>query len=195
MRKLPIITTLQFTILFILPFALLQSNITFAQEKPFILKTNLPNYFLFGGANIAFEKSITTTQSYLIDIGYGDYRYRDFDDERDKFYQITFQFRRYYTDKSLSGFFVSPYVRYRIKDIYQTYKEFLFVPISDGKDFMAHSINLGGSIGYQHFVFKKISLELNLGAGAGVNIFSTGRTYPSLIRVDGLAALSAGYKF
>ncbi|MBA4849148.1 DUF3575 domain-containing protein [Emticicia sp. BO119] len=187
MRKLYIIP--------ILLFILLQNNLGFAQEKGFILKTNLPNYFLAGGANIAFERAITATQSYVIDIGYGDYRYLDFDNVKDKYYQITLQLRRYYTNESLKGFFVSPYLRYRIKDIDQNRIEFLFVQIQEGKDFVAHSLNGGCSIGYQNFIFKKISLELNLGAGLGVYIFSKGYNYPSLIRADGLAAISAGYKF
>ncbi|HEY1056180.1 MAG TPA: DUF3575 domain-containing protein, partial [Emticicia sp.] len=175
---------------------LFQNDISIAQEKGFILKTNVPNYFLLGGANIAFEKARSTTKSYLIDIGFGDYYYRDFDEEKNKFYQITFQLRKYYrTDKSLAGFFLSPYFRYRVKDVYQKYNSFLFVKIRENKDFVAHSLNVGGSLGYQNFIFKKISLELNLGIGGGVNLFSAGRTYPSLIRADGIAALSAGYKF
>ena len=190
---------IQLTIVYcviIIGVSFVQSKVCMAQEKGGVIKTNVPNYFLLGGANIALEKALSLSKSYLIDIGFGDYYYRDFGRERNKFYQMTLQFRKYYHPyKSLKGFFTGLYLRYRIKDVKQDYTSFMFINLQESKDFVAHSLNAGGVIGYQNYVFIKISIELNLGAGLGVNIFSTGKTHPSIVRADGIATLSAGYRF
>jgi Protein of unknown function (DUF3575) len=66
--------------------------------------------------------------------------------------------------------------------------------LANGGIYKAHALGVGFAIGYQNFLFKRISIEPKLGLGLIAKVFSTGETKPPPITPDGLIGLSFGLR-
>jgi hypothetical protein len=164
-----------------------------AQEKNHIVfKTNSLNYVFSKGFNASVEVETKKNHSINTNFEIGDTRYSN----EKNMYVVFIVDRRSYFARSKkqiypSGFFVGPFVKYRYKDNNQ---------LDDGPFlankgvFQAHFLGMGCTTGYQNFIAKRIAIEVKIGLGGQVRLFSQGISKPPPVLPDGLIGFSFGVR-
>ncbi len=169
----------------------------FSQEKKhLIIKSNGLHYLVKTGFNISSEikKNNNHSLNFAFEIGNNQYNYVT--QNRNKFVVVVVERRNYLKiDKvknNLSGFFSSPYLKYRYKD--KNVKKINGFFTSTSGKFKAHSLGCGFAVGYQNFIFKRIAVEGKLGLGIIFRVTSKGETMPTFVQPDGILGLSFGIR-
>jgi hypothetical protein len=167
------------------------------EEKHFIIKTNGLHYLANTGFNVSSEIKTNDNHSLNFTFQMGGNQYRYVTENRNNFVVFVAERRSYRTGNNaqndLCGFFTSTYLKYRYKD------KFLentggFFPTANGGKYKSHSLGGGFMVGYQNFVYKRVSVEGKIGLGVIFRISSKGETKPTFAQPDGILGLSFGIK-
>jgi hypothetical protein len=165
------------------------------EEKHFVIKTNSLLYLVKTGFNISSEIKTNNNHSLNFTFEMGRDQYFYVTENRNKFVAFVAERRSYRkgdnAQNDLRGFFTSTYFKYQYKD------KFLentggFFPNDNGGKYKSHSLGGGFIVGYQNFVFKRVSVEGKIGLGAIFTIASEGETKPNFAQPDGILGLSFG---
>ncbi len=174
----------------------LLSQFGYSQNKvSVVLKTNTLIYIAKTGFNVSAEFTTSKEKSINVTFETGNGKYTYVNPERNKFTVLILERRNYHklskSDTGLSGFYNNPYLKYRYKDKYQEYVGGWF---ANGGKFKSHSLGVGYTVGYQNFLFKRISIEPKFGLGLMFKVLSKGETKPTTVQPDGILGLSVGLK-
>jgi hypothetical protein len=165
------------------------------EEKHFVIKTNGLLYLIKTGFNVSSEIKTNANHSLNFTFEMGGDQYRYVTENRNNFVAFLAERRSYRKGSNpqndLRGFFTSTYLKYRYKD------KFLensggFFPTDNGGKYKSHSLGGGFIVGYQNFVFKRVSVEGKIGLGVIFRIASKGETTPTFAQPDGILGLSFG---
>ncbi len=170
----------------------------FSQEKSHIvLKTNSLNYLFKTGFNVAAEFKTKQNQSlnFAFEIGDRKINYENLKGEKDKFIVFAIEKRKYLNKSqneiTLAGAFSGPFIKYRYKDKVQPDDA---GPFNNAGVFKGHFIGIGYEVGFQTYIFKRISIETKLGLGIQARVAIKGISKLTPILPDGLIGLAFGLK-